>query len=338
MNIITFFKKIINAKEPEEEMTSIFDFSTSNIIDLNSKVNEYLDWYKKYLYYRDENISYEYPIMINFIEKMAVWYELAYPDELVKEIITNMYLNRDFSSKSLLSKQDFLSRLNEEEEFLLSKYKYPQIVYVDIKRYLTHFHLTEDGYINEVDDLADLDKSKVVIPIVNSFLDKHLTDIIPFFKRNEMIGINNELEQAVDNDKIETIRLEGLLDSVMYRIIERGGNRIGPYRAFLFALEFNRNIEIPIQYGYDPSDPHLREFVNEYFKAGGSKDITCYIDYFFRNDIDMTEEKLSYLFPSLTLNMSDKYTKEEQELHQKLINILKEKQSTKQKTLKLEKK
>lgn len=33
----------------------------------------------------------------------------------------------------------------------------------------------------------------------------------------------------------------------MYRIIERGGNRIGPKRAFLFAKEFGRDIRIPVR-------------------------------------------------------------------------------------------
>ena len=56
----------------------------------------------------------------------------------------------------------------------------------------------------------------------------------------------------------------------MYRIIERGGNRFGPRRAFLFAKEFGRNIDVPMMYGVDTSDPGLRYFMNEYLKAGGN--------------------------------------------------------------------
>ena len=38
---------------------------------------------------------------------------------------------------------------------------------------------------------------------------------------------------------------EGIkVSDVMYRIIERGGNRMGPRRGFLFAKEFGRNIDI----------------------------------------------------------------------------------------------
>ena len=42
------------------------------------------------------------------------------------------------------------------------------------------------------------------------------------------------------------VTLSGCLNCVMYRIIERGGNRIGPRRGFLFAKEFGRNIDIPM--------------------------------------------------------------------------------------------
>ena len=57
-----------------------------------------------------------------------------------------------------------------------------------------------------------------------------------------------------------------MLDAVMYRIIERGGNRMGPRRGFLFAKEFGRNIDIPMMYGVDYSDPGLRSFIIEYIK------------------------------------------------------------------------
>lgn len=73
-----------------------------------------------------------------------------------------------------------------------------------------------------------------------------------------------------------------MLNCVMYRIIERGGNRIGPRRAFLFAKEFNRNIDIPMIYGVDRSDPGLESFVNMYLEAGGSKQLSCLINYFNR--------------------------------------------------------
>lgn len=117
---------------------------------------------------------------------------------------------------------------------------------------------------------------------------------------------------------------EGLLDSVMYRIIERGGNRIGPRRAFLFAKEFGRNIDIPMMYAIDRSDPGLRLFINEYIKNGGSKDLLCYIDYFHSVLVDKKVDTISIQDLILTQNndAATFYTPEETELHQRLVNAL----------------
>ena len=117
---------------------------------------------------------------------------------------------------------------------------------------------------------------------------------------------------------------EELLNCFMYRIMERGGIRLGPRRAFLFAKEFERDIDIPMMYGVDFSDPGLRRFLNEYMKAGGSKDLECYIGYFSRtkqekslNTISIQELILTQPNDALTF-----YTKEEDELHQRLIHAL----------------
>ena len=110
----------------------------------------------------------------------------------------------------------------------------------------------------------------------------------------------------------------------MYRIIERGGNRIGPRRAFLFAKDFGRNIDIPMMYAIDRSDSGLRLFMNEYIKSGGSKDLECYVGYFSRAS---KKEKLDTvtiqdLILTLWNNAATFYTPEEDELHQRLVNAI----------------
>ena len=79
-----------------------------------------------------------------------------------------------------------------------------------------------------------------------------------------------------------------------------------------------------MMYGVDFSDPGLRRFLNEYMKAGGSKDLECYIGYFSRtkqekslNTISIQELILTQPNDALTF-----YTKEEDELHQRLIHAL----------------
>lgn len=115
-----------------------------------------------------------------------------------------------------------------------------------------------------------------------------------------------------------------MLDAVMYRIIERGGNRIGPRRAFLFAREFGRDISIPIVYGVDTSDPGLRQFINAYFKAGGSKDITCFVNYFSRASKNDKVDTISMrdLLRTTPNDCIDFYTSEEKEDMEKLTSIL----------------
>ena len=111
----------------------------------------------------------------------------------------------------------------------------------------------------------------------------NVRDVVKLFKDKGIeLPENNELEKAIKEADKWIQQKEGILDCAMYRIIERGGNRIGPRRAFVFAKEFGRSIDIPMMYAVDFSDPGLRLFMNEYIKAGGSKDLKCYVGYFSR--------------------------------------------------------
>lgn len=114
---------------------------------------------------------------------------------------------------------------------------------------------------------------------------------------------------------------ERILNCAMYRIIQRGGNRIGPRRALLFAKEFERDINIPMMYGVDRSDPYLKTFIHKYLDAGGSRDLVCYEDYF--------SSTFNLLFPC-QIELKDLikrekptyYTPQERELYQRLVNAL----------------
>ena len=109
----------------------------------------------------------------------------------------------------------------------------------------------------------------------------------------------------------------------MYRIIERGGNKIGPRRAFMFAKEFDRDISIPMKYGVDIYDPGLRNFINEYLKAGGSKDLVCIKNYFIDNNKDESEYEtitISELLKEIWDSNDEKYTSEEKEVFKRLVD------------------
>ncbi len=48
-----------------------------------------------------------------------------------------------------------------------------------------------------------------------------------------------------------------------------------------------------MRYAIDYSDPGLRLFINEYIKAGGSKDLECLVGYFSRTSKDEPLKKVS---------------------------------------------
>ena len=135
---------------------------------------------------------------------------------------------------------------------------------------------------------------------------------------------NNEFIKAIQNYDNWIYQKEEMLNCVMYRIIIRGGNRIGPRRAFLFAKEFERNIDIPMAYGVDYSDPGLRLFINEYIKSGGKKELLCYNRYFSRASKyeKLNTVTIGELIKNQWNNATTKYTPEEDVLHQRLVNVL----------------
>ena len=298
---------------------------------LDDKVDEYIAWYTenmvKGIY--TEIGEYHIPLdMRNFIEKMAVWYELRYPDYEINRImpgsdqetinINEMFKDNEHNLNwaNFYNPEAFISALPSREKNLFFQPKYPEIVYLDSSSSIAHLHLTANGFVD------DCLISK--ISHENEELKgKHLKSVVKMLKeKGVQLPKNNEIEEAIKHYDKELYQKEEMLNCVMYRIIERGGNRIGPRRAFLFAKEFNRNIEIPMKYGVNLTDPGLKLFIIEYLKAGGSKDLVCYNGYHLRTS---KYEKLSTITVDELIkleNIKDKevYTDEEIKLlYQRLV-------------------
>lgn len=280
------------------------------------------------------------------IEKMAVWYELRYPDYEINRIMpgssqeqidinevmfsNNKYTNyildensdiKDLDWNEFYNAKAFINSLPWSERYVFSRPKYQDIVYWNRGHGSAHLHLTRNGFV-EMSEYMDC-----VIPgISNENLeDKNIKEIVKMLKEKGVkFPEDNEFEKAIKDYDNWVYQKDEMLNCVMYRIIERGGNRIGPRRAFMFAKEFGRNIDIPMTYGVDYSDPGLRLFMNEYIKTGGSKELICYVNYFSRaskyeklNTVTMRE-----LIKTQWNNAATFYTPEEDELHQRLVNAL----------------
>lgn len=318
---------------------------------LDDKVDQFINWYFENMV-KDQYSKigeYHLPIaMKNFIEKVAVWYELRYPDYEINRLMpgssqeakqinhvmfhNNQYINdlldetseiKDLNWDEFYNTEVFIHSLpwNERRFFLDPRYK-------TIKHDDAYIYLSQDGIIQKTENLNTLDiwlNDKERINIDSDFTGKSIEELVKYLQeRAPNSEIYKKIQKIVSVYNNQVYQKNELLNCVMYRIIERGGNRIGPRRAYLFAQEFGRNTSIPMMYGVDRSDPGLRKFINQYLKDGGSKDLICYIGYFFRSSKYQKLETIT--IQELILNqwnsMTNKYTKEEDDLHQKLINIL----------------
>ena len=355
----------IECKTNEEQNIIIFKNGEEiKSVDLETKIDEFVNWYtNKHVKGQYTKIGeYNEPKRIrDFIEKMAVWFELRYPEYEVNRLfpccgqsnqkIDDIMLNENRAIKEVAdildvdkakdfidavsilewnkfySKETFIKSLPYDELYYLKEPKYPNLVYVNPdSRYnskASHFHLSNDGIVEESEYMQPIPGWGVYTE--DPFEGMHITEVVKFMKEQGMdLPDNNELEDAITKYNNKKDINNGLLDCVMYHIIERGGNRIGPRRAFLFAKEFQRNIDIPMMYGIDLSDPGLRSFIIEYIKAGGHSDLNCFVDYGSRSS---QKEKLRVISVNKLLrivnhNCIQVYTPEETELYQKLVNSI----------------
>ena len=295
-------------KAVEDEYTTFRNIN-SRLRNLDDRVDNYINWYYNNAVkgHYTPNGEYSEPReMRDLIEKVAVWYELRYPayevnrlmpgsDQEITEVNevmfnNNQYINNIHGDNNLdigtlnwpdfYNKEVFIKSLPSDEQFMFREVYYSSNVTINANvPYLVRLHLTSDGIVDNAENFNYL-KEDNSVDLDSYFVGKHIKEVLQYLKSNNIsLNPNNNLEEAIKwHDKWVFLKDE-FLNCVMYRIIERGGNRIGPRRAFLFAKEFNRNIDIPMMYGVDTSDPGLKLFVDEYIKAGGSKDLVCYENY-----------------------------------------------------------
>ena len=337
--------------ELEDEVESLKKHQKKPTTILDDKVDTFIEWYYKNMvkdHYTDIGEYHKPREMRNFIEKMAVWYELRYPDYEINRLMhcsgqeptevnnvmfrDNQYISdllgndsdiKDLDWDEFYNAHAFISSLSAEERGYFTKPKY-----YNLRNGEARLKLTPTGIIQDVEMLRTLplwlnDNERVNID--KEFKGKHIEELVKFFKeRASGTGVYKSLQEIVNNYNNQLYQKEEMLNCVMYRIIERGGNRIGPRRAFLFAKEFGRNIDIPMMYAVDRTDPGLRLFINEYLKSGGTKDLMCYVGYFSNTNkkgkLDMVS--IQDLILTQSNNVATFYTPEETELHQRLVNVL----------------
>ena len=320
--------------------------SVSKPIILDDKVDEFIKWYTDTVAITDHD-KHVLPIqMRNFIEKMAVWYELRYPDYEINRIMDcmgqeskkvsdemfnkNNYINQQLDLDNEIRVLDwdkfyntkaFINSLPDYEKHYFDRPKYKSLVGWNNGTSYARLYLSNKGTVEWSRYM-----NTVVPGIFNEdFEGRNIKQVVEMIKdKGVEIPEDSDILKAIKNYDNETYQKEEMLNCVMYRIIERGGVRVGPRRAFLFAKEFNRNIDIPMIYGVDRTDPGLRSFINEYLKAGGSKDLICYLGYglVYDKDEELETITISELIKTQANDAATFYTEEEDDLHQRFASAL----------------
>ena len=341
-NYEDLYKAISNAKRIKEDKS----------ISLNDKVNNITRWYKdEYLKEKDDFVRYYSPFKLrDFIEKVAVWYELRYPNcDLDKEMGAKSK-NNNYTNKALLEDNEyvdvffsgldlkefewskfynthaFIRSLDGEERVYFDKPRYPKVIVWDNMGTGLYPQVQPSNKA-----CLELSKTGKVIGSQNmrllctnisdrKLIGMHIVDVINLLHENGIVvSPNNSFVKAVQQYELENEMREKVFDAIMYRIIERGGERVGPKRGLIFAKEFGRDIDVPMKYGMDLSDPYLEDFINEYLKSGGNKNLECLLNYFIcKGDYSKIKRRTI----SEMLSSSRRYTEEEKELAQKLVDLL----------------
>ena len=235
----------MGAKEELLRLKRKLDLSYYRPTILDTKVDDFIYWYYQNMikgYYTDIGKYYISKNMRNFIEKMAIWYELRYSEDQIDQVLY-------CSSQELMKINSSIFKNSQSINNQLDKIFDP--IGVDWNKFYESQAFTEFFKL-----LSAKEQTLFLIPKT----------------------IKESLSSS-DEITIWEYQKEEMLNCVMYRIIERGGNRIGPRRAFLFAKEFKRDIDVPMIYGVDLADSHLISFIDAYLQAGGVEDLVCYNQY-----------------------------------------------------------
>lgn len=322
-----FFKK----EEQKEEVSK----NGYIIEELPRKgINSFLNWYAKHLPEWDENIKVEEEIkfMQNFIEKVAVWYELRYPDyaitgdknnfmidgisnynmfednPYIKDLLGKDSVVNDLDWSEFYNTKSFINNLSAKEKEYFVRPSYEK--YILINGY--HLELNKNGKVISCPGLSRHYKLKSSMVI-----GKDIKEVVTLLKEKEIIPLaGSEIEKQIQIYEDKQIRKDNMLYATMCRIIERGATTsIGARRSLLFAREFKQITILPISFeivlGYDPYiDVFLKEASkDEYLRENIKFLLSIFKPEYSKKDIDemlkTKEEK-----------------EEEKQLHQRLVNVL----------------
>lgn len=295
-------------------------------VNLEKIVADFVEYYacKRKIFSVDE--------VTKFIDKMAVWFELRYPNRYFDSLdvdgimfTENPYLKNEWEEDlgylnwgDFYNTKVFVNSLSAEESFFLMRSVYENI---HLGYFNCRIELSNKGTILKCGRIGS--HKYYNKPIGEVLVGMHIKDAYELLKNQPNISLLaiREIENCISNYELNCSLKEGLLDAVMYRIIDRGGRAYGAMRGLKFAQEFKRDISKPIQYISDNNYILLKPIINEYLRLGGSLDLECYTDYFdISDDAELDVIRLGDQLDFMS--RAGFYTIEEKNLHQSLVNAL----------------
>lgn len=246
------------------EKTSGEDYDFENLP--LRKMKDFLSWYATVLPKFDNNVKVEKEIksIQNFIEKVAVYYELKYPDFIIEG--SNTKFMTEFDDGEVYNIKTFIDNLPDKEKtyFLKPCYHY-KYIFVDGR----HFEINKNG---EILKFCGTEQDKIKNHMLKG---KNIKEGVQLLKDEAVVpDVNYLIDNQIKVYEIERTRRKQMLNVIMYRIIERGSDYSkGARRALIFAKDFDLSLFVPLVYEVTlANDPYLNSFLEEYVSSGGSKE------------------------------------------------------------------
>ena len=156
----------------------------------------------------------------NFIEKMAIWFELRYPDSEIKkifghtnteiditteifcknpnlaDILKNSITEIDLKWNDFYNYDAFYASLTEDEKRFIKEPCYPDLVFL-YRGKVDHVHLSPEGYVEMYESTF---YSSFISSVTNEYKDCHIERFIEILEeKGKPIDCNSEAYKAINS-------------------------------------------------------------------------------------------------------------------------------------------
>lgn len=276
--------------------------------ELEQYIEDYLSWYKENLLNSlpENEQNYYLTNLRHFIDKMACWYEMRFPDSTLESSTSDEINSIMFDSSQIeenwedfFNTKKFIHSLPIEERLLIARPKYPETVWLDKENGFAHLHLTSKGRITLAEGIYFIKKNLPQYEVASdgtvkeikssqssynaieaNLTGKTIKEALEYMHTYDIpVPLENGFQEAIDKYENQIIAKQRLLNAVSHKIMSRGEPQLAALRALIFAQEFGTDINVPGKYGIYSYSPNRDKFIERFVEAGGDKDLLGYKNY-----------------------------------------------------------